>query len=86
MKTFVKMILPVAAFALASAGAVTTGNSGTKTAGTAVQGWKRIAPDNHCEQSIMCNNLPGPVCTSGGVQLYAKVGLDCFQVLTHKVN
>lgn len=78
--TILKMILPVAAFVLASAGAVTTSNEKTaKTEGTVVQGWTI-----NCVQLRLCNNMPGPLCTQSGVQAYIKDGSDCSEALFHK--
>ena len=83
MKTFVKMILPIAAFALASAGAVTTAKS--DDSGN-IQGWKRLTPDEtDCTEPRLCNNNGGPACFNGASQVYAKIGMACTQVLTHKV-
>ena len=80
MKTFVKMILPVAAFALASAGAVAT--SSAKSNSGAVQGWQRNAP-NDCTYLRMCNNAGGPSCKAGLITVFGKPGLDCTQPITH---
>jgi len=81
MRNLVKMIMPVAAFVLASAGAVTTSNSNDSvTAST--QGWRRIKV-NDCVTPVMCNNLSANLCTTGAFQAYAKIGLDCTSVLYH---
>lgn len=86
MKSFVmKMVLPAAAFVLASAGAVSTSSASANTAQASVQGWKRIAPFN-CQQVRLCNNQGGPVCLNGTDTMYAKPtpSSDCTQILTHK--
>lgn len=86
MKTLViKTVLPVAAFVLASAGAVSTSNSSTESAGTAIQGWKRTAPFV-CEQKKICNNLGSILCVDGVDQMYAKPTptSDCTELLTHR--
>lgn len=84
MKNFVKMILPVAAFALASAGAVVTDNHATESKSGFTQGWKRISPRN-CAQPVMCNNQPSVICTTGGANAKAYLGLDCTEELFHTV-
>lgn len=86
MKTLViKSMLPVAAFMLASAGAISTSNSSNESAGTAVQGWKRTAPFT-CEQKKICNNLGIVLCVDGVDQMYAKPTptSDCTELLTHR--
>jgi hypothetical protein len=86
MKSLVlKAMMPVAAFVLASAGAIGTNNVSTDSKGTAVQGWKRIAPFN-CEAKKVCNNLSSVICVDGVDQMYAKPTptSDCEQLLTHR--
>lgn len=86
MKTLaIKSMLPVAAFMLASAGAISTSNSNTESAGTAVQGWKRTAPFT-CEQKKICNNQGGILCYDGVDQMYAKPtpSSDCTELLFHR--
>lgn len=85
MKSFVKMILPVAAFALASAGAVGTGNSGTESGSGLVQGWKRIAPKN-CVATKECNNETQALCFNGADQMYSRPTptSDCTGILFHR--
>jgi hypothetical protein len=82
MKNFVKLMLPIGAFLLASAAAVTTTEvtSGTETA--AIEGWRRIAINN-CVSPVMCNNIPSVICKTGPYDAYGKVGLDCVQPLFH---
>jgi hypothetical protein len=82
MKALVKIIMPVAAFVLASAGAVNTGTT-AKGEGGLIQGWDRIAP-NDCVELTMCNNTSKVLCTFGGVQAYSKVGNDCPAPLFHQ--
>lgn len=87
MKTLlVKSFLPVAAFMLASAGAVSTTSSTTaSTASATQQGFKRIAPFN-CQPVKMCNNESDVICKDGGQQLFGKSSpvSDCTLVLTHR--
>lgn len=82
MKNFVKLMLPIGAFLLASAAAVTTTEvtSGTETA--AIEGWRRVSMNN-CIIPVSCNNIPSTICMSGAFPAYGKVGLDCIQPLYH---
>ena len=85
MKNLVKMfVLPIAAFALASAGAVSTnGDRGTKAVD--IQGWHRVDENSPCTELRMCNNIGGTLCKLSGVQAYEKTGTDeCFQTLNHR--
>ena len=84
MKNFVKVALPMLAFALASAGALTTGNHAAADKGGSIQGWKRISLNN-CVNPVMCDNLSSNICTTGGFPAQAKVGLDCTETLYHSV-
>ncbi len=84
MKNFaVKMIMPVAAFMLASAGAVSTSSAVSKSTGAAVQGWQYTAP-TQCTELRMCNNIGTTICTLSGVQAFGKVGNECQTVLYQK--
>ncbi len=86
MKSFVvKMILPVAAFMLASAGAVSTANSGADSSTVLVQGWKRIAP-NVCQPVKLCNNVSTALCYNGTDQMFSRPtpDSDCTGILYHK--
>lgn len=82
MKNLVKLMLPIGAFLLASAAAVTTTEvtSGTETA--AIEGWRRVSMNN-CVSPVSCNNIPIQMCQTGAYQAYGKVGLDCIQPLFH---
>ena len=79
-----KALLPVAAFAMASAGAVSTSNSGSKTLAE-VDGWRRTSPVS-CEFVRKCNNISMALCSSGGAQLYGKPtpASYCTDILTHQ--
>lgn len=79
-----KAMLPVAAFVLASAGAVSTGKSNAKTS-TEIDGWRRTSPVT-CEFVRKCNDDGSILCTSGGNQMYEKLtpSAYCTDVLTHK--
>jgi hypothetical protein len=74
MKTnFVKMILPVAVFALAVTGAFASHamNNAKKVANAPVQGWLRI--NGACNQSIQCSNTGNVLCkTASNQQVFGK--------------
>lgn len=81
----IKMMFPVVAFVLASAGAVSTSDSTTKSEIASVQGFKRTAPFN-CQPQKICNNIGTVLCVDGTDQMYAKPSpaSDCTEILTHK--
>jgi hypothetical protein len=87
MKTLlVKSFLPVAAFMLASAGAVSTSTSGTTSRPATVQGFIRIAPFN-CQFVKMCNNIGSITCEDNlQTPLLGKATpqSDCLVPLTHR--
>lgn len=68
MKTIVKMILPVAAFVLASAGAISTNaKTESKTAAPLINGWIQNPNANSCEArtNLDCSTTnSGSVCMS----------------------
>lgn len=81
-----KVLMPVFAFFLASAGAISTTSSSGSTETAAVQGWKRISAFN-CQQVKQCNNISEALCKdSDGSQMYGKLSQssDCTQLLTHQ--
>lgn len=82
MNAILKLVLPVAAFAMASAGAVSTNESAKLAPET---GWRRVAM-NDCISPVTCNGESSTLCTIGGFQRYKKVGLDCVEPLFHKPN
>ncbi len=81
----IKSILPVAAFMLASAGAVNNSSSTTESATASEPGFRRIAPFN-CQLVKMCNNVGDILCNDGGGILYGKITptSDCTKILTHR--
>lgn len=82
----VKLVLPVAAFMLASAGALSTTNAGTASTSAPAQGFIRIAPFN-CQFVKMCNNVGAITCEdSAGTNLLGKATpqSDCLVPLTHR--
>jgi len=81
----VKVMMPVAAFMLASAGALSTNNSGTKTESGLVQGFKRTEAFQ-CAPVKLCDNSGIVLCFSGTDQMYGKIDQlsDCIDPLTHR--
>lgn len=81
---FLKAMLPVAAFVLASAGAVSTSNTNSNSSAE-VDGWRRTSPVT-CEFVRKCNNDGSIFCTSGGNQMYEKLSPSayCTDILTHQ--
>lgn len=83
--TVVKMLMPVAAFVLASAGAVGTNASLSQKSSTAlIPGYIHSA--NPCDPSIQCNNSGSFVCQTNitsGPQVFGKdaVGPGCAVTL-----
>ena len=85
-KVFLKAaILPVLAFVLASAGAVSTSDSNSSSTTLNTPGWKRISPIE-CEYVADCNNEGSVICMSGSDQLFGKPtpASFCEDVLTHR--
>lgn len=82
----IKAMLPVAAFALASAGAVSTKHNDAPTDKlVTVQGWKRTAAFQ-CTAVKECNQIGSVLCFSGTDQMYGKPNdlSDCTDILTHR--
>ena len=81
----VKVMMPVAAFLLASAGALSTKTSDAKTESGAVQGFKRIAAFQ-CTPVKLCDNSGVVACYSGTDQMWGKTNelSDCINPLTHR--
>ncbi|WP_333696420.1 DUF6520 family protein [Flavobacterium sp.] len=82
-----QLLLPVAAFVLASAGAVSSSQmTQSSKATTTVQGWNRISPFN-CVPVRECNNISDVLCKdASGNQMYGKLSefSDCTELLTHQ--
>ncbi len=87
MKTLlVKSFLPVAAFMLASAGALSSTSAGTSSKSAPVQGFIRISPFN-CQFVKMCNNVGSLTCEDNlSTPLLGKATpqSDCLIPLTHR--
>ncbi|TPG44164.1 DUF6520 family protein [Flavobacterium pectinovorum] len=83
MKNLVKIIMPVGAFILASAGAVST-NAGSSKSTADIQGYNRNSLTEPCEEVRLCNNQGTQICTLAGDQAFEQVGANCSKVLYHK--
>lgn len=83
-KVFFKAMLPVVAFVLASAGAVSTSDLNAESS-VEMDGWRRTSPVN-CTFVKKCNNVGNILCTSSGIQLYAKPSPSsyCSDTLYHQ--
>lgn len=80
-------MLPLAAFVLASAGAVSTKKAETPSGKLVVaQGWQRTGAFQ-CTFVRDCNQIGSVLCFSGSTQLYGKADnlADCIDPLTHRV-
>lgn len=85
MKNLVKLIMPVGAFILASAGAVSTNTISSKGSSAAnTPGYARLDPQEPCQQIASCNNLGINVCSSGGDQAFKLNAGNCVEVLYHR--
>ncbi len=73
MKTnFLKLIMPVAVVLLATGSALST-SAMNKKAGTApVQGYVHVVTEDDCDESIMCSDIEGDLCTTGSEQVFGK--------------
>lgn len=85
MKNLVKILMPVGAFILASAGAVSS-NAGSSKSSVDIQGYNRNSPTEPCEEVRLCNNQGTQICTLAGDQAFDKVGANCSKELYHKNN
>jgi hypothetical protein len=84
---FMKAMLPVAAFVLASAGAVSTQKTETPSGKLVLaQGWQRTGAFQ-CTFVRDCNQIGSALCFSGSIQLFGKADdfADCIDPLTHRV-
>lgn len=92
MKTnFVKQIIPVAAFALATVGAFTTHAMNQRTRTIAPQqGFLKLNPaGTSCEQKDLCSTInSGNLCTVGlsptGAQIFGKNGANACIVTVYR--
>lgn len=91
MKTFVKMILPVAVFALASAGAVTTKAVKEKSAKAASSmEWVQNPNATNCAPvTVNCTPVnTGSICQADGTlrQVFRKTAAGQCNILLYKIN
>jgi len=88
MKTILlrAFVLPVAAFALASAGAVSTSTSDVSKADVLITAYiHNPAVDSCKEVQVNCATGGGPVCLSGSFTAYGGTKESCVEQL-HRVN
>lgn len=85
--TILKMFaLPVAAFALASAGAVSTNESSKSKTDTLITAYIHNPSVNDCAPvNVECSTGNGPACLSSGLTAYGKNNAGCF-VQLHRNN
>lgn len=75
--------MPVGAFLLASAGAVSTNEVSTSKS-VDIQGYNRNSPTEPCEEVRLCNNQGSTICTLAGDQAFEQVGSNCAKELYHR--
>lgn len=76
------LVLPVAAFALASAGAVSTNTAKESKADVLIQAYIHNPTVNDCSPvQVNCSPGAGPACLSSGFTAYGKNSVDCNQQL-----
>lgn len=73
MKTnFLKLIMPVAILFVATGFAWSTSAMNNKTVAAPVQGYVHLLTEDDCNQSIMCSDIEGDLCTTGSEQVFGK--------------
>lgn len=73
MKTnFLKLIMPVAVVFLATGFALSTSAMNKKTVAAPVQGYVHLLTEDDCDESIMCSDIEGDLCTTGSEQVFGK--------------
>lgn len=85
MKTIIlrAFVLPIAAFALASAGAVSTNTSEVSKADVLIPAFIHNPAANDCQPvpNVDCAPGSGPACLSGGFTAYGGTKTSCNQQL-----
>lgn len=67
------LVLPVAAFALASAGAISTNTAKESKTDVFLQGYIHNPSIDDCDPvQVNCSTSPGPACLSSGFTAYTK--------------
>ncbi|MDI6034184.1 DUF6520 family protein [Flavobacterium sp. LB2P84] len=73
MKTnFLKLIMPVAVVLLATGSALSTSAMNKKADTAPVQGYVHVLTEDDCDESIMCSDIEGDLCTTGSEQVFGK--------------
>jgi hypothetical protein len=73
MKTnFLKLIMPVAVVLLATGSALSTSAMNKKADTSPVQGYVHVLTEDDCDESIMCSDIEGDLCTTGSEQVFGK--------------
>ena len=73
MKTnFLKLIMPVAVVLLATGSALSTSAMNKKADTAPVQGYVHVLTEDDCDESIMCSDIEGDLCTIGSEQVFGK--------------
>lgn len=73
MKTnFLKLIMPAAVLFVATGFALSTSAMNKKTVAAPVQGYVHLLTEDDCNESIMCSDIEGDLCTTGSVQVFGK--------------
>jgi hypothetical protein len=88
MKTIIlrAFVLPVAAFALASAGAVSTNTSNVSKTNVLMTAYIHNPAEDDCQEvQVNCSAGGGPACLSGSFTAYGGTKQSCIQQL-HRVN
>jgi len=79
-------VLPVAAFALASAGAISTDTAKLSKADLIVNAYIHNPLNEECEQvDVRCDEGDGPTCQSGSFTAYGKESPDSCTMTLHRV-
>jgi hypothetical protein len=85
MKTTIlrAFVLPIAAFALASAGAVSTSTSDVSKTDVLITAYIHNPPVDNCQEvkNVDCSPGAGPACLSGGFTAYGGSETSCNQQL-----
>lgn len=77
--------MPVGAFILASAGAISSNADSSKNT-VDIQGYNRDSLTEPCEEVRLCNNQGTQICNLAGDQAFEKVGSNCSKELYHRNN
>ncbi|MNY11292.1 hypothetical protein D3C86_1443150 [compost metagenome] len=89
MKTIIlrAFVLPVAAFALASAGAVGTNTSDESKADVLISAYIHNPAEDDCQEvQVNCAGGNGPACLSGSFTAYGKESESSCTLTLHRVN